>query len=185
MKEVAVYGGAFDPPHVGHEAVIKALIEDKPFREVWITPSGVRDDKVYSVDTSTRYLLIKDFFNHIKPFSKNIKFCHIEINPNSNNINFQKFSKISGTYELMEALSLIYENYKFYFVIGSDLLADLPKWNNADKLKKYVHFLVLKREGFEIDVPEGFKITIIKHAKLPNISSSELRPFRRSKDIPK
>ena len=64
MKNIALYGGSFDPPHIGHEAVVKALLDlnyiDKiiimptflnPFKDGSTAPSSLRLDwlkEIYS-----------------------------------------------------------------------------------------------------------------------------------------
>lgn len=42
---VALYGGAFDPPHLGHLSIINELQSIEFIQEVWLLPSGDRDDK--------------------------------------------------------------------------------------------------------------------------------------------
>jgi nicotinic acid mononucleotide adenylyltransferase len=42
------------------------------------------------------------------------------------------------------------KDYYFKFIIGSDLLKDLPKWAQGDELVKENDFIVIKRKGYDI-----------------------------------
>lgn len=50
MKKVLLYPGAFNPPHYGHAAAIEVALKQGNFQEVWVMPSGKREDK--NIDTS-------------------------------------------------------------------------------------------------------------------------------------
>lgn len=39
VRKIALYGGAFDPPHIGHIAFCKELCSQEEFHEVWVLPS--------------------------------------------------------------------------------------------------------------------------------------------------
>ncbi len=45
VKTIALYGGAFDPPHKGHLAIIKNLNSLDFINEIWLLPCGDRNDK--------------------------------------------------------------------------------------------------------------------------------------------
>jgi nicotinate-nucleotide adenylyltransferase len=42
MRNIALYGGAFDPPHIGHLQLIHALTKVPEMDEVWLLPCGDR-----------------------------------------------------------------------------------------------------------------------------------------------
>ena len=39
MDTIALFGGSFDPPHIGHEAVVKALKDFKEIDKIIIMPT--------------------------------------------------------------------------------------------------------------------------------------------------
>jgi nicotinic acid mononucleotide adenylyltransferase len=45
IKNVALYGGSFDPPHKSHIALIRYLQKIPFIDEVWLLPCGDRNDK--------------------------------------------------------------------------------------------------------------------------------------------
>lgn len=62
MRNIALYGGAFDPPHNGHIQLIHALSKAPTIDEVWLLPCGDRKDKKLVLPTSTRLNLIRSLF---------------------------------------------------------------------------------------------------------------------------
>jgi nicotinate-nucleotide adenylyltransferase len=44
-KSIALFGGAFDPPHNGHMSVLNKLDSIEFINEIWVLPSGNRSDK--------------------------------------------------------------------------------------------------------------------------------------------
>ena len=63
MRNIALYGGAFDPPHIGHVQLIHCLAKVPEIDEVWLLPCGDRKDKQLLLKTPQRYELIKSIFS--------------------------------------------------------------------------------------------------------------------------
>jgi nicotinic acid mononucleotide adenylyltransferase len=41
---------------------------------------------------------------------------------------------------------------EFYFIMGSDLVNGLEKWDNGKELRDEVKFIIFQRKGHEIDL---------------------------------
>jgi len=63
MRQIAVYGGAFDPPHIGHLKLIHSLSSLPGLDEIWLLPCGDRNDKKLLLCKDTRFKLMKMLFN--------------------------------------------------------------------------------------------------------------------------
>jgi len=55
------------------------------------------------------------------------------------------------TYELMNRFKEDYPDIEFFFVMGTDLLEGLEKWDNGKKLKEEINFLIILRTGFVLN----------------------------------
>src|SRR4051812_39021789 len=66
MKKVLIYPGAFNPPHYGHVATVELALKKYPFDEVWIIPSGKREDKIISTTYNDRRNLSNLFVEFLK-----------------------------------------------------------------------------------------------------------------------
>ena len=62
---IYIFGAAFDPPHVGHSAIIRAIFHYKNPEKIIIIPSGKRDDKSYHVSDEHRLAMLQIFCDEI------------------------------------------------------------------------------------------------------------------------
>lgn len=154
MKTVALFGGSFDPPHLGHEAVVKALISQSEIDKIVIMPTFLNPFKSSSfAPPKKRLKWLKEIFSTYK----DVFIDSFEV---------QKHEKVP-TITTVEYLLKSYD--RVYLVIGADNLKDLQKWYKFDELEKMVTFVVASRD--EIYVPKEF----IKLFVQADISSTSLR----------
>jgi nicotinate-nucleotide adenylyltransferase len=71
------------------------------------------------------------------------------------------------TIELLEWLLPRHPGVRFRWVIGSDILADLPKWKSWDKIERLVEVTVLHRAGYPAERALG--------PPMVEVSSTEIR----------
>ncbi len=130
---IAVFGGAFDPPHYGHLAVAQAVLEHGFADEVWFLPVHSHPfDKRLSAPTERVALLqlvLQD----------KMKLCTLEL---------ETIEK-SYTYVTLQKLAQTYPEHSFCFVIGSDNVGHFPQWFHAQQLLKQFTVLVYPRHGTE------------------------------------
>jgi epoxyqueuosine reductase len=62
---IYIFGGAFDPPHVWHTAIVKSILAKKHPEKIIIIPSSERDDKRYSVSDEHRLAMLEIFVDEI------------------------------------------------------------------------------------------------------------------------
>lgn len=75
MRNVALYGGAFDPPHIGHIRLVHSLLKTQTVDEVWLLPCGDREDKKLLLPMNKRFHLMHLLFAN----TPNIKISDDEI----------------------------------------------------------------------------------------------------------
>lgn len=163
MDTVALFGGSFDPPHIGHEAIVKALQEIKHIDKIIVMPTYLNPFKSkFYADASTRIEWLKEIFNDYK----NVEISDFEAN--------QKKQVAS-----IDSVKYLLTKYKtVYLVIGADNLNSLKKWKNYDELEKLVQFIVAPRDN--IKIPSKFlKLDIDE-----DISSTDLREDIDLKKLP-
>ena len=154
MRTIALYGGSFDPPHLGHEAVVKALLHLEEIDEIIVMPTYLSPFKESSfADAKRRLEWLKEIFSSYE----RVVVDAFEV----------QMGKTTPTIKTVEYLLKSYE--RIYVVIGADALKSLNKWYQFDALKKKVTFIVTSRDG--IKIPQEFmQLKIDK-----NISSTALR----------
>lgn len=154
MKTVALYGGSFDPPHIGHKAIVEVLDKLDYIDEIIIMPTYLNPFKSSShAPSELRFKWLKKIF---KDFT-NVRIDDFEVKQN----------RQVATIESVKYLLKTYKNV--YLVIGADNLASLKSWNSYHELKDLVTFIVASRNNIIVDK------NFIQLKIDEKISSSELR----------
>lgn len=164
MRKIALFGGAFDPPHSAHAKVVKLVLDSKLADEVWLVPTAdSRYDKKSVINNQSRL----DMLNLL--VDSELKGLPVRVEP----IQLKGALPDCGTMELIDVLRVIHGGCYFSFVIGGDLVAQLPTWRNADRLKREVIFLVVQRPGAK-PIKTDFQVKYVK-GETEEISSTEIR----------
>jgi len=165
--KIAILGGAFDPPHLGHQLIAQQILDCIEIDLVWLAPCyhHTFDKNLTRVDY--RVAMTKMLVNG------KIQYCGEEID-----------HRLSGdTLELMAILRQKNPQDQFSFIIGSDNLKTFQKWAQWEKLAKTTKFLVFPRPEFDynlekygLDNPQ-YQLDLINHPLLvmTNVSSSKIR----------
>lgn len=154
MKTIALFGGSFDPPHVGHLAIVEALIALDFIDEVVVMPTFLNPFKSsFYASAQQRLKWLQEMFQQ-KP---KVVIDDFEITQNAPTPTIKSVNYLLTKYE------------KIYLVIGADNLHSLTKWQNYEELASKITFIVAKRDGIEI--PKDFFILDISE----DISSTQIR----------
>jgi nicotinate-nucleotide adenylyltransferase len=166
---IALFGGSFDPPHIGHEKIVYEVLNSLKIDKFIIAPAFLNPFKTKShLDPLDRLNLIKELFQE----NKNIEVTDFEI----------KRNKATPTIETIRYIKKIYNPKKIYLIIGADNIKSLYLWQDFDKLKQSVTFISISRDGYE----EKNDIIQFINIKIDiNISSTTLRENLDLRYIPK
>ena len=168
-KKIVIYGGAFNPPHVGHAAAIENIIRLFPCDEVWVMPSVGRHDKSLSVSSDDRLAMLQIMIDKAFPNSK----VPIVVS------DFEARKGVSTTtLETKEQLERLYPNYGFYFQVGTDIVGDIKdKWFKGRELFESANFIVMKRVGAPLpkELPKKSILLVDKQVASIDISSAFVR----------
>jgi nicotinate-nucleotide adenylyltransferase len=153
-RRVAVYGGSFDPPHLGHVlSVAWALCADN-VDEVWIVPTW-------------EHAFGKQ---HGAPFHERKRMCELAFAP-FRNVEIsdveRRLGGVSKTLYTLQALQDEHPEARFRLLVGADVLPTTDRWHRWEDVLKIAPALVVGREGYPL--PEGCPLSI------PNVNSTEIR----------
>ena len=136
MKNVALFGGSFDPVHKGHTVIIEALKKLEEIDKVVLMPTYLNPFKShFTADAPTRLSWLEELYDR----DKKVIVSDFEVMQN----------RPVATIETVCALQNEYG--KIFVVIGADNLASLPQWHQFEKLQKMVTFIVVTRDNIDID----------------------------------
>lgn len=154
---LAVYGGSFDPPHVGHVLAVHYVLSVGLAERVLVVP-------VYQHALEKR----------LTPFDDRLEMCRRAFSSDSRvEVTDLERSLPRPNYTLftLEKLRDLYPGEPLRLVIGADVLAEAPHWHRFEEVRKLAPLLVLGRAGvMSEEAPE---------ALLPEVSSTEARTWWR------
>jgi nicotinate-nucleotide adenylyltransferase len=131
--DIAVFGGSFDPPHIGHEKIVDLALLELPINKLFVVPTFLNPFKsTFHLDPSKRFELLQDLFKK----NKKVEICDFEILQN----------KKTATFETINFLKKSYDIDKIYLIIGADNLKNIHLWYNFLELKELVSFVVVTRD---------------------------------------
>jgi len=163
---IAVFGGSFDPPHIGHEEIIKNALQNLDIETLFVVPTFLNPFK--DTFTASAQKRLEWMQKLTLPYTK-AKVLNYEIEQN----------RPVPTIETIKHLQKTYNLNKIYLIIGADNLPKLHYWKEYEELKKLVHFVVASRD--EQILPKNLQKLDI-HV---NISSTKLREKMHKEYLPK
>jgi nicotinate-nucleotide adenylyltransferase len=132
MKTVGIYGGTFDPIHIGHLITAQSICEIRKLDKIIFIPSFISPHKTDRISSSPRHRI-----NMLKLAIKDIpyfEYSDIEV----------KNKEISYTINSILTLKAAYKNIEL--IIGYDNLITFDTWKEPDKILELVKLVVLRRK---------------------------------------
>ncbi len=153
---IAIFGGSFDPIHIGHIEIINHSLDQLDIDRLIIVPTFLSPfKKKFLASPSVRFSWIKEVFKN---------------NPSVEVSDFEIAQNIpTATIKTVEYFEKSLNPKKIYLIIGADNLPSLHLWQDYNKLEQKVKFVVASRDGFT--TPHRY----IKLGINVDISSSKLR----------
>lgn len=138
-RRIGIYGGTFNPIHIGHLIIANTVLNDLDLDEIWFMPDNIPPHKNKKVAIDPRHrlqMLQRAVFDN-----QRFKIETLEIERGG----------VSYTYDTMMSLKMLCPNDDFYLIMGGDMVQDLPNWYHVDDLAKIVQFVGVKRMGVSAD----------------------------------
>jgi nicotinate-nucleotide adenylyltransferase len=132
MKRIGLFGGSFDPVHIGHLRIALDALHQQALSEVWFLPALVAPLKEgLPVAFAHRCEMIRRM---ISPYRK-LRLCTIE----------ESLTQPNFTIHTVTALQELYPAVEFLWIMGSDQADQFGLWKEKDKLKTLIKFCVYPR----------------------------------------
>jgi len=162
---ICLFGGTFDPPHIGHLLIAQTVCEEENFDKVIFIPANKSPQKKAITPPEDRINMLN---------------LAIEENPNFEISNIEiKRGGISYTIDTIHAIKnkIIKDDDELFFLIGSDSLSEFKNWKEPRKILRNSQVVVAIRPGFRpSDIP-AWVLHRIRFANIPRfeVSSTNIR----------
>lgn len=171
MKKIGIFGGSFDPIHLGHLITAQRILEIRKLDKIFFIPAFISPHKIdydYSAPEH-RYNMIELAISSQSYF----EVSDIEINK----------SIVSYTFNTVLEFSKMYESLEL--IIGFDNLIKFDQWYKPDEILELADLIVMKRSyNKEIKNPNKyFESAEFIDTPTLDISGTEIRK-RISQNLP-
>ncbi len=170
-NQIALLGTSADPPTCGHQALLEGLLKLFPKVITWASNNPLK--------------------HHGAPLDKRVALLSALVNE-INNPALELAQELSSplTINTLNIASKFWPDKEFIFVVGSDLIGQIPQWVNATRVLSTTQIGVAPREGWPIQENHlkelrelGGDIEILP-LEIPGSASSEIRKEPNLEMIP-
>jgi nicotinate-nucleotide adenylyltransferase len=161
---IGVFGGTFDPPHVGHLVTavnvrhdlhldrLLLVVANEPWQKLGSRPITPASDRLAMVEAAVAGV-------------DGLEACALEIERGGH----------SYTADTLAQLADLHPGAELFVVLGADAAAGLPTWERVEEVRSLASLVIVDRPGEPPPVvPEGWDWTHVEVPRL-EVSSTDLR----------
>lgn len=153
IRRVAIYGGSFNPPHIGHVLTVAWALSIGAVDEVCVVPVYAHAFDKQLADFEHRIAMT----TRAMALFPGITISRVEA----------ELGGTSRTLHTLEHLAARHPSWRMRLLLGADILGETDKWHAFDRVKELAPLLVVGRLGFtQREVPPP---------QLPEVSSTFVR----------
>mgnify|MGYP001350558068 CR=1 FL=1 len=171
INQIALLGTSADPPTMGHEALLVGLLKLFPKVATWASNNPKKSHHISLQKREELLSILVESINH-----PNLELIQDLSSP--------------WTIDTIQKASHKWPNSELIFVIGSDLIDQVPNWLDAKKFLNKTRLGIAPREGWPMNKEDlkgiksiGGRVDILP-LQIPEAASSEIRDNITSKNIP-
>ena len=134
MDRIGIYGGAFNPPHIGHIAAAKYAVKALNLSRLLVIPTCVSPHKPQPLDSANpqqRLEMLKIAFSG----EEKIEISDLEL----------RRGDVSYTYETVEQVKNQYPDSELILCMGTDMFLSFLSWRNPEKILQNASLAVFYR----------------------------------------
>lgn len=165
--KIGLLGGTFDPIHLGHLLIAEQAREKVGLDQVWFIPTNHSPHKERRATPAYhRMAMVERAILHRSYF----RLSEIEFNR----------SGLSYTVDTVHALKKEHPDVQFYWIVGADMVNDLPSWYKIDQIIQSIQMIGLHRPHVKREkLPENIvkRLIWIEEEVGIQISSTYIRRY--------
>lgn len=153
MERIGIFGGSFDPVHLGHLALARRALEAVPLDRVLFAPAADSPFKVgrMNAPAEDRLAMLELAIVGEPRFG----ICRADLDRGG----------VSYTVDLVADVRAAHPDAELFFLLGADSLAGLHRWRRSRELVAMCRFVGFGRPGVRID-PDALGFDPATNARL-------------------
>lgn len=161
-KRIGIFGGSFDPPHIGHCIIASNAAEQLGLHQVIFIPAFIPPHKKHRATSSARHRLAMT--RRAVRGDKRFICSDLEV----------RRKGVSYTVDTVRAIQRLFPDAELFLLIGSDSLEMFPSWKEPRGILKMARLAVYDRPGIGAK-GKGRRRVVSVTGPLMGISSSSIR----------
>lgn len=157
---LGVYGGAFDPPHLGHLVAASDACDALELDLLLWIPSAVHPLKAVRTAADVRLQMVRAAIGGDPRFA-------------ADDLELRRTGP-SYTVDTLRALRAREPGAELFFVTGADNLAELPRWREPGEIARLATVAVVSRAGEALPANAPYPAVAVPVARM-DVSSTEIR----------
>jgi len=166
---IGIYGGSFNPPHLGHLVVAESVREQVRFDKILFVPSATTPNKMDAA---------------LAPAADRVQMMRLAIQGNADfevsDIEVHR-SGISYTIDTVTGLAALHPRAALALIIGTDNLMEFQTWKSPQEILARVQLVVVNRPGFPPQDARSEFARLSTFVNVPQIGISSTDIRRRIK----
>ncbi len=166
---IGLFGGCFDPPHIGHLLIAQQALEHLTLDNIFFIPAKDPPHKSTVAEAENRYEMV---------------LLATASNPNffASSLELKRLGT-SYSFDTLTEVSRLYPRADIFFIMGVDAYADIHSWHRAEEVIDKSQVVVYPRLGYDLEqLSLYFKERVLfLDAPTINISSTDIRKRLSSK----
>jgi nicotinate-nucleotide adenylyltransferase len=174
--KTCIFGGTFDPPHIGHLLIAQTIFEAEKFSKIIFIPACKSPNKSDFEMTSMEHRV--EMLRIATEGNPHFEISKIEMERGGLSYSIDTIAEVKKTEKI--------SSEELYFLIGSDILKEFNTWKSPEKILEECQVIVALRPGFKPSSIPNWILSNIQFANIPRfeISSSTIRRrWRENKTI--
>ena len=173
MERIGIYGGTFNPPHLGHIGAARCAVKALGLDRLLVIPDRIAPHKQLPADSPAPEQRL-EMLRLAAADEPNMEVSDLEL----------KREGVSYTYQTVEQLKEMYPQAQLYLLMGTDMFTSFHQWRNPERIWKAATLAVFCRgeKGEKAAIAKqkayleslGASVELVDNPVL-TISSSDLR----------
>ena len=170
MERIGIYGGTFNPPHIGHIRAAAYAVKELHLDRLLVIPSRISPHKQLPKDSPTPQQRL-EMLKIATAGLENMEVSDLELNREGT----------SYTYQTVQQVRQMYPDAKIYLLMGTDMFLSFHSWRNPELITKDAALAVFYRgDKNEVDAINSrvaeveWEVELIENPII-DISSTQLR----------
>lgn len=159
-KKIGIFGGTFDPVHIGHLRSAIDVLEGCELDEVRLIPGAVPPHRATpQVGAQQRLDMVRLAVEGVPGLS----------------VDDRELRREGPSWTIDTLLSLRQElpaDVQLYFILGQDAFAGLSKWHRWQEILQHCHLLVLQRPQMPVELPAELQ-QLLQQTQMPSVTGMQ------------